>query len=55
LIGKNAGSISRELKRNSILKDHKFNKNETEKRKWGNYHYLPNKAHKKYLERKSET
>lgn len=55
LLGRNPSTIWREIKRNSILKDHKFNKNNTEKKKWCNYHYLPNKAHKKYLERKSET
>jgi transposase, IS30 family len=55
LISKDPSSISRELKRNSILKEHKFNKNNKEKKKWENYHYLPNKAHKKYLERKSES
>lgn len=54
LLGKHPSSISREIRRNSILKEHKFNKNNKEKSKWINYHYLPNKAHKKYLERKSE-
>jgi len=33
LIRKDASSISRELKRNSTLKDHRFNKNDKEKKK----------------------
>ena len=54
LIGKNPSSISREIARNSILISHDFNKNNKKKENRRNYHYLPNKAHKKYLERKSE-
>lgn len=52
LLGKHPSSIGREITRNSTLVDMtrhhhiKFSKTK--------YHYLPNKAHKKYLERKSE-
>jgi hypothetical protein len=54
LIGKDTSSISREIARNSILISHEFNKNNEKKKSRENYHYLPNKAHKKYLERKRE-
>ena len=52
LLDRNPSSISREIKRNSIWKDKtRWHTIKTSKEK---YHYLPNKAHKKYLERKSE-
>lgn len=54
LICKDPSSISRELVRNSVLISHDFNKNNEKKKNRENYHYLPNKAHKKYLERKSD-
>lgn len=54
LIDKDSSSISRELSRNSVLISHDFYKNDEKKKNRENYHYLPNKAHKKYLERKSE-
>jgi len=52
LIGKDPSSISRELKRNSVLREHKFNHNIESKQYGCNYHYLPDKAHNKYIERK---
>jgi hypothetical protein len=53
LIGKDPGSISRELSRNSSLKGMTRRQNEYDRYSKKNYHYLPNKAHKKYIERKS--
>lgn len=54
LMYKHPSTIGREIKRNSILVDMKFNHNDI--RKWihENYHYLPNKAQMKYRKRKSE-
>ena len=52
LIGKDSSSICREIKRNSTLKDMtRHHDTKTSKTK---YHYLPDKAHKKYIERKRE-
>lgn len=52
LIGKDPGSVSREIKRNSTLKD--MSRHHTTKISKTKYHYLPDKAHKKYIERKRE-
>jgi len=54
LIGRHPSTIGREIKRNSVLVDMKFNHNKTKKWVRDNYHYLPNKAQMKYIKRKSE-
>ena len=54
-LGRNPWTISREIKRNSVLVDPRFNNNPKMKMIKGNYVYLPNKAHLKYLTRKSDS
>lgn len=53
LMNRNPSSISRELSKNSSLKG-MARWQEYDRYSKKNYHYLPNKAHKKYLERKSD-
>jgi len=52
-MNRNPSTISRELSKNSSLKG-MARWQEYDRYSKKNYHYLPNKAHKKYLERKSE-
>jgi transposase, IS30 family len=54
LMYKHPSTIGREIKRNSVLVDMKFNHNNIKKWIHENYHYLPNKAQMKYEKRKSE-
>ncbi len=53
VLWRNPSSISREIKRNKVLINKKYNHNIFEKTKKQNYHYLPIVANKKYKKRKS--
>lgn len=54
IINRDPGTISREIKRNRCLLSINFNNNPIEKCKKESYHYLPDRANKKYKNRKVE-
>ena len=53
LLNRSPWTISREIKRNSVLIDSRFNNDPKMKLNKNNYFYLPNRAHVKYIIRKS--
>ncbi len=54
ILWRNPWTISREIKRNKSLLSISFNNNPKKKCKKENYHYLPDRADKKYKERKKQ-
>lgn len=55
ILKRNPSTISRELSRNKTMLDIRFNNNPNKKMDKNNYHYLPDRAQVKYLERRKES
>lgn len=55
ILGRNPSTIGREIERNKTMIGVKHNNNPNTKHLKQNYHYLPDRAHKKYMHRRKES